>query len=41
VDDVICLHTPEPFEAVGAWYDDFSQTSDAEVFEILREWFPR
>jgi predicted phosphoribosyltransferase len=41
VDDVICLHTPEPFDAVGAWYDDFSQTSDAEVFKILREWFPR
>jgi predicted phosphoribosyltransferase len=31
VDEVICLDTPEPFYAVGAWYDHFSQTSDEEV----------
>jgi putative phosphoribosyl transferase len=35
VDDVICAETPEPFYSVGAWYDDFSQTSDAEVRELL------
>jgi predicted phosphoribosyltransferase len=35
VDDVVCLRTPEPFEAVGLWYDDFTQTSDAEVHDFL------
>jgi|SRR5579884_640214 len=35
--NVICLRTPEPFEAVGLWYDDFSQTSDEEVQELLHE----
>jgi putative phosphoribosyl transferase len=35
VDDVICAVTPEPFLAVGAWYDDFGQTSDAEVRALL------
>jgi putative phosphoribosyl transferase len=34
-DEVICAETPEPFRAVGAWYDDFSQTSDREVHELL------
>jgi len=35
VDDVICAETPEPFYSVGAWYKDFSQTSDSEVRELL------
>jgi putative phosphoribosyl transferase len=35
--DIVCLRTPEPFEAVGLWYEDFSQTSDEEVQEILHE----
>jgi predicted phosphoribosyltransferase len=30
-DEIVCLHTPEPFYAVGAWYQDFSQTTDQEV----------
>jgi putative phosphoribosyl transferase len=34
-DDVICPATPEPFGAVGAWYDNFSQTTDNEVRELL------
>lgn len=34
-DDVVCSMTPEPFQAVGLWYDDFSQTSDEEVHELL------
>ncbi|HEX5972831.1 MAG TPA: phosphoribosyltransferase [Gemmatimonadaceae bacterium] len=34
-DDVICSMTPEPFQAVGLWYDDFSQTTDEEVHELL------
>jgi putative phosphoribosyl transferase len=38
-DDVVCLATPEPFLAVGVWYEDFSQTSDEEVIAILqRNW---
>jgi putative phosphoribosyl transferase len=35
--DIFCLRTPEPFEAVGLWYEDFSQTSDEEVQELLHE----
>ncbi len=34
-DDVICLLTPDSFMAVGQWYDDFTQTSDAEVQALL------
>jgi predicted phosphoribosyltransferase len=35
VDDVVCAITPEPFHAVGLWYEDFSQTTDEEVRELL------
>jgi putative phosphoribosyl transferase len=35
VDDVVCAATPEPFRAVGLWYEDFSETSDEEVQELL------
>jgi predicted phosphoribosyltransferase len=34
-DDIVCAQTPEPFYAVGLWYEDFSQTSDEEVHELL------
>ena len=34
-EDVVCLRTPEPFIAVGLWYRDFGETSDAEVRELL------
>ena len=34
-DDVICAITPEPFLAVGHWYEDFSQTTDEEVRDLL------
>ena len=34
-DKVIALMTPEPFEAVGQWYENFSQTTDAEVTGLL------
>ena len=34
-DDVICAVTPEPFQAVGRWYRDFSQTTDEEVRDLL------
>lgn len=35
VDEIVCARTPEPFEAVGLWYEDFSQTSDQEVRDLL------
>jgi len=35
VDDVVCFATPEPFMAVGRFYDDFSQTTDEEVHDLL------
>jgi putative phosphoribosyl transferase len=34
-DEVVCLSTPDPFYAVGLWYDDFDQTSDDEVIFLL------
>jgi putative phosphoribosyl transferase len=34
-DDVSCVHTPEPFHAVGRWYDDFTQVTDEEVARLL------
>lgn len=36
-DEAICLSTPEPFGAVGAFYRDFRQTSDAEVIALMDE----
>lgn len=35
-DESICARMPEPFYAVGAWYDDFSPTTDREVRELLQ-----
>jgi putative phosphoribosyl transferase len=34
-DEVVCAQTPQPFYAVGAWYDIFSQTTDEEVRDLL------
>lgn len=34
-DDVVCLYTPEPFEAVGTYYADFHQLKDIEVRDAL------
>ena len=34
-DEVICVSQPASFRAVGEWYDDFTQTTDAEVEAIL------
>jgi putative phosphoribosyl transferase len=36
VDEIVCARTPEPFYSVGEWYDQFSQTSDEEVQDLLR-----
>ncbi|HLN00180.1 MAG TPA: phosphoribosyltransferase [Bryobacteraceae bacterium] len=35
VDELVCLQTPEPFYSVGFWYEDFSQTSDDDIREML------
>jgi predicted phosphoribosyltransferase len=35
VDEIVCEVTPRPFGAVGLWYDDFSQTTDDEVRELV------
>ena len=35
-DEVVCVITPEPFRAVGVWYEDFTQTSDDEVRAVLQ-----
>ncbi len=35
VDEIVCVLTPEPFVAVGFWYDNFSQIGDDEVRELL------
>ncbi|MBI2876198.1 MAG: phosphoribosyltransferase [Candidatus Tectomicrobia bacterium] len=35
VDEIVCAITPEPFYAVGLWYEDFSQITDEEVRDLL------
>ena len=35
VDEIVCVATPEPFLSVSLWYEDFSETSDDEVRELL------
>ena len=35
VDKLVCLKMPEPFYAVGLWYDNFPQTSDEQVHLLL------
>jgi predicted phosphoribosyltransferase len=34
-DQCVCIIAPDDFRAVGLWYDDFAQTSDAEVCNLL------
>jgi predicted phosphoribosyltransferase len=34
-DQVVCLSTPAPFDAVGAWYEEFPQTTDDEIMRLL------
>ena len=36
-DETICFQTPESFYAVGLWYEDFTQTTDDEVRELLQK----
>ena len=48
-DEVVCLAAPEPFQAVGLWYQRFDETTDEEVRQLLarpferadRTWAPR
>jgi putative phosphoribosyl transferase len=35
-DEVVCVEVPEPFLAIGQWYQDFEQTGDEEVVDLLR-----
>ncbi len=35
IDEVVSLAAPQHFSSVGAWYEDFSQTSDEEVIDLL------
>lgn len=35
VDEVVCVYSPEPFDGVGRWYQDFTQTTDREVRDLL------
>ena len=35
VDEIVCAATPEPFYAVGQWYEEFGQVSDERVIELL------
>jgi putative phosphoribosyl transferase len=35
VDDIVCAIAPDPFYAVGFWYDDFAQITDDEVGQLL------
>ncbi len=37
VDELICLEMPTPFGAVGLWYQNFTQTSDEEVIDLLNQ----
>ncbi|MBD2113058.1 MULTISPECIES: phosphoribosyltransferase [Cyanophyceae] len=37
VDRIICAETPQPFYAVGLWYEEFAQTSDDEVRSLLNQ----
>jgi predicted phosphoribosyltransferase len=37
VDEIICAVTPEPFYAVGLWYHNFEQVTDAEVHQLLEQ----
>jgi predicted phosphoribosyltransferase len=36
VDDIVCLESPEDFDAIGMFYDDFRQVTDREVTRLLK-----
>ena len=41
IDEVVCVETPRRFFAIGQFYDDFSQTTDEEVVDLLARATPR
>ncbi len=41
VDEIICAYTPAVFRGVSEWYDDFSQTTDEEVMNLLEDSYRR
>jgi putative phosphoribosyl transferase len=40
VDEIVCAMTPTPFYGVGEWYEEFGQTSDEEVRDLLERASP-
>ncbi len=40
VDEVVCVEVPRPLHGVGAWYEDFSQVTDAEVKPMIARAVP-
>ncbi len=40
VDEVVCLMTPRQFCGIGFWYEDFTQTTDEQVCELLKAALP-
>ncbi len=36
VDEIVCLATPEPFRAIGFWYDEFEPVDDDDVIDLLQ-----
>jgi len=34
-DEIVCVQMPKDFRGVGQWYEDFTQTTDDEVRELL------
>ncbi len=41
VNELVCVDTPELFRGVGQWYDDFGQTTDDEVRDLLQRAYDR
>lgn len=39
-DEVVCLSSPEPFQSVGSWYEDFTQVTDRQVQDALSSPLP-
>jgi putative phosphoribosyl transferase len=35
--EIVCVQTPEGFQGVGQWYEDFTQTTDEEARELLQQ----
>jgi predicted phosphoribosyltransferase len=40
VEEIVCAMTPTPFYGVGEWYEEFGQTADEEVRELLERAMP-